>query len=331
MSRNCAALAGRVRHRRREDADRMFAGDSNRMTEQYDEIQKAQTEQLPWYARLKEYFLPKVQPPANLAVSLVQIAEPRSWRFYLIFLCGFLIFSAIGNFFFALLQNGFAGDWPFLLRLCGSCAGLGLLAYMLFLQEWKRQERSLETSLRMASVPLNAPLRSDARHYRGLITAVDLNRPDAAITPIKFHTNIELSDEKRLKYCWCLIVKEKHIEDKFLDFRMSLSATTGVEFFPVYLNSGSDVHEIYERVDEIYWNDISSKGLKATDVVTDITPGFKTMSVGMALACLMKYDRAVEYVESDKKMGPPDLTSANMVSLDINFFVKQKKHLTRQT
>ncbi len=298
------------------------------MTQQYDE---AQTENVTWYVNLKEYFLPKVQPPANLAISLLQIANPRSWRFYLIFLCGFLISSAIGNFFFMWLQNGFAIDMPLLMRLCGVCSGLGILAYILFLQEWKRQERSHEASLRMASVPLNAPLRSDARHYRGLITAIDLNKPDSAITPIRFHTHPELSDENRLKYCWCLIVKDKRVEEKFLDFQMNQRAATGVEFFPIYLNSGSDVHEIYEKVDKIYWDDISSKGLRADDVVTDITPGFKTMSVGMALACLMKYDRAVEYVESDRTMGTPDLTNANMVSLDINFFVKQKRHLMRQT
>ena len=303
----------------------MFAGDSTTMAEQYDEIQESQTERLPWHVRLKEYFHPRVQPPANLAVALVQIADVRSWRFYLIFLCGFLMFSAIGNFFFVLLQNGFSADRPFLLRLGGICVGLGLLAYLLFLQEWKRQEDKLrQSSLRMASVPLNAPLRSDAKHYRGLITAVDLNKPDAAITPITFHTHPELLSENRLKYCWCLIVKEGRYEEKFLDFSMSLRATTGVEFFPVYLNSGADVHEIYERVNEVYWNDLSPKGLRATDVVTDITPGYKTMSVGMALACLMKYDRELEYVEADKTMGQPDLTKANMVYVDINFWGNKK-------
>jgi len=272
-------------------------------------------------SRIQRLLTLRIQPKANLAEVFFSLVDPRSPYLFGAFICGFFCLSTWGNFFYALIVDGWIADWHVWARVGLSTGLLAACAVLLYLIDIWRRQSALEGILNISG-EWEQP--RDAKHYPGVITLFNAINPNTTETAVMFHTKPDVPSERRLRCCWCIMDQEKDTEQQFEVFKRELIETR-VEFLPVYVSDTKNVHAMFAAVDRIYREEIRKQGLYTLDVITDITAGLKPMSVGMAFACLMMYDRRVEYIQCDyeKATKKPIIETAKVIEMDMNFYLKQ--------
>ena len=80
------------------------------------------------------------------------------------------------------------------------------------------------------------------------------------------------------------------------------------------------MEDTYTQVLRIYEEELPQRGLKAEEIIADITGGQKPMTAGMALACLAK-NLDMQYMKARRnEQGEPDLTvPPEPVKIDTTF------------
>ena len=120
--------------------------------------------------------------------------------------------------------------------------------------------------------------------------ATDIQRIGQTIKAINFHV-------EKLTHCWLIKSDQSGVNVDILEyfFKKITNNSKKPEF--VKIDDPNNSKHIKEKIDVLYNN--LPDGLKATDIIADITAGNKPMTSGMILSCLHS-DRNLEYIEQSK-------------------------------
>ncbi|MFQ5861458.1 MAG: hypothetical protein ACE5IG_07930 [Dehalococcoidia bacterium] len=108
-----------------------------------------------------------------------------------------------------------------------------------------------------------------------------------------------------LQACWLVASPDslkvaEQLHDKYRDRIPYIAYGTG------YTVEADEVEDTYTQVLRIYEQELPQRGLKAEEVIADITGGQKPMTAGMALACLAK-NLDMQYMKARRnERGEPD-------------------------
>jgi hypothetical protein len=221
--------------------------------------------------------------------------------YLLLFLIGIAIAGMFGNLCYEIFHD--LTDWKNLWKqwvsVSVSIVVLVVVAYLLltkyYVPKLERERRKrLEEALR--------PDREQAMNfkYRGIIWLLSPDRKS-----LKFARHAIVTHaiaERPLEYCWVIYGTQKEkikaeLKQRFSDLKKEIEDFCGkkVKILNYEIERATAEH-IFEAVTKIYREEIPKYGLNASQVISDITGGFASMSAGMMLACsLLKAD--VEYIE----------------------------------
>jgi hypothetical protein len=103
---------------------------------------------------------------------------------------------------------------------------------------------------------------------------------------------------EKLTHCWLIKSDQSGVNADILEHFFEKITNNSKKLGFVKIDYPNDSKHIKEKIDKIYDN--LPDGLKATDIIADITAGNKPMTAGMVLSCL-RSDRNLEYVEQSNK------------------------------
>jgi hypothetical protein len=132
---------------------------------------------------------------------------------------------------------------------------------------------------------------------RGLILLVSPH-PGTAPHAIEYHSDT-------LEACWLVASPDsvKMAEQLYEDYRDQIPY---IAYGTGYTVDADEVEDTYTQVLRIYEQELPQRGLKAEEVIADITGGQKPMTAGMALACLAK-NLDMQYMKARRdERGEPD-------------------------
>lgn len=102
---------------------------------------------------------------------------------------------------------------------------------------------------------------------------------------------------EKLTHCWLIKSDQSGVNVEILEYFFKKITNNSKELIFVKIDDPNNSKHIKEKIDELYNN--LPDGLKATDIIADITAGNKPMTAGMILSCLHS-DRNLEYIEQSK-------------------------------
>jgi hypothetical protein len=207
--------------------------------------------------------------------------------------------------------------WVRLGRTLAVLVVLAVLAYIFFLLDRRRaRQPSLGSEVKTATID----------PHPALIWLLSPDKAEPLLTVMGHHAATTAPAEDRLRHCWVLLTDHPAVERTYADLSEELERRElgEVTLHPVHLTN-PDVKQTYRAVNRVYEDQLEALGLSPSQVVTDFTGGFKTMSAGALLACLFQ-DRPVEYLQSERGPGgEPIPGSERPVEVDVKFFVERRK------
>ncbi|MBI5842856.1 MAG: hypothetical protein HZB19_22415 [Chloroflexi bacterium] len=156
-------------------------------------------------------------------------------------------------------------------------------------------------------IPLYNPIgfTLSEQEIKDAVDTLDFDRLKLEDSNLKPTIHAVLSHAERLEHCWLLATRGKDLPGslvyarlltEYLKQRKGLSCQFhfGEEYSITLDDDALVLSKTYDQVRQVF-SDAEKKGVAANEIVANITTGFRSMTLGMVLACLDR-DRDIEFI-----------------------------------
>lgn len=259
----------------------------------------------------------------RLAVALLDLRTDPPLSLTIVFLCGVMILAVLGNYLYswvALDGTSPIGYMPRLIAVIGVLLVIATVAYLRYEQTLRERTTAVETSQfapvkylisGLSPFSINSSTGSDnlenvrrlLLHNKDMIQTLYLvsilDQKDGTI--IAYNTRYTAESSKKVKEAY----------DKLQDWiDQNLDPQPQIVFVP--LMDANSAEFSFKAVSEILIS-LLAKGISTTDVLVDVTPGTKAMTVGLATAALVNgflvsYQASKRDADGNPSVDSPETT-----------------------